>query len=80
MIPGLNTVPVEEMIWLKREELVREFQEIRLERAARISNPGLLERLWLRIGQLLIQKGEQLREQYTMPRQTYLDSAAKFAA
>lgn len=79
MIPNMNYVPVEEMIWLKREELVREFEQIRLVRAARISNPGLIERAWLYLGQILMKAGQKLNEQYTLPRQTYLDSAARFA-
>ena len=80
MIPAMNYLPVEEMIWLKQEELMREFEEIRLVRAARISNPGLIERLWLYVGRALINAGQRLHEQYTMPRQTYLDSTARFVA
>ena len=80
MLPDLNGVPVEELMWLKRESLMREFEQIRLVRAARISNPGLIERAWLYLGRVLIQAGQRLSEQYTMPRQTYLDSAARFAA
>lgn len=80
MLPDLNGVPVEELMWLKRESLMREFEQIRLVRAARISNPGLIERAWLYLGRVLIQAGQRLREQYTSPRQTYLDSAARFAA
>lgn len=80
MIPNNLGVPVEEMIWLKREELMREFEQTRLVRAARITNPGLVERAWLYIGRMLIRAGQRLNEQYTLPRQTYLDSSARFAA
>ena len=80
MIPDFHTVPTEELIWLKREDLTREFEQIRLVRAARISNPGLLERAWLHVGRMLIKAGQRLNEQYTVPRQTYLDSTAKLAA
>jgi hypothetical protein len=80
MIPDFHTLPVEEMICLKREELVREFEQIRLVRVARISNPGLFERVWLYVARVLTQAGQRLNEQYTVPRQTYLDSVSRFAA
>jgi hypothetical protein len=80
MLPDLNGVPVEEMMWLKRESLMREFEQIRMVRAARISNPGLIERAWLYLGRVLVQAGQRISEQYVMPRQTYLDSTARFAA
>ncbi len=80
MLPGYDFIPVEEMLWLKREELMREFEQIRLVRAARISNPGLTERVWIGIGEFLIRLGERARARVTLPRQTYLDSAARFAA
>ena len=80
MLPDFNAVPVEEMIWLKREELLREFEQIRLVRAARISNPGLVERAILYLARILSRAGERLGEQYTMPRQTHLDCSARYAA
>jgi len=80
MLPDFHSVPVEELVWLKREELMREFEQIRLVRAARISNPGLVERAVLYLGRILTRAGARINEQYTIPRQTYLDSAARFAA
>jgi len=80
MIPDFHAVPVEETLWLKREELMREFEQIRLVKAARISNPGLIERVWLYVASMLVRAGEKLNEQYTVPRQTYVDSGARLAA
>jgi hypothetical protein len=80
MIPNYLGVPVEEMIWLKREDLMRDFEQMRLVRAARISNPGLLERAWLLLAQAMLKFGQRLQEQYTMPRQTYVDCSARLAA
>ncbi len=79
MLPGFDFIPTEEVLWLKREELMREFEEMRLIKAARISNPGLLERLSIWVGDLLIKAGQRARERVTLPRQSYLDSAAKLA-
>lgn len=79
MIPNYLGVPVEEMIWLKREELMRELEQTRLVRAARISNPGLFERAWLLLAQTMLSLGKRLQEQYTMPRQTYVDCSARLA-
>jgi hypothetical protein len=80
MLPNLNYMPVEELVWMKRGELMHEFEQIRLQRVARISNPGLMERALLSVARILIDAGQQLREQYMIPRQTYLDAAAKYAA
>jgi len=80
MLPNMNYMPVEELVWMKRGELMKEFEQLRLERAARISNPGLLERAMLSIARLLVNAGQQLREQYTIPRQGQLDAAARYAA
>ncbi len=79
MLPGFDFIPTEEVLWLKREELMREFEEMRLIKAARISNPGLLERLSIWVGDLLIKAGQRARERVMLPRQSYLDSAAKLA-
>jgi hypothetical protein len=65
---------------LRQEEVLRDFQEIRLLEAARISNPGWTEKLWLLLGHWLIRTGHALRDQYTVERQTYLDSATRYAA
>ena len=80
MLPGFDFLPVEEVLWMKREELMREFQDIRLVRAARIANPSLTTRAWVRVGELLIRAGLAMRERFRRPRQTYLDSAIRFAA
>ncbi len=79
MLPGFDFIPTEEVLWMKREELMREFEEMRLIKAARISNPGLLERLSIWMGDLLIKAGQRARERVMLPRQSYLDSAAKLA-
>jgi len=55
-------------------------EQMRLIKAARISNPGILERLVIWVGNLLISVGQKTRERVTVPRQTYLDSAARFTA
>ena len=80
MLPNMNYMPVEELVWMKRGELMREFEQLRLERVARISNPGLLERAMLSVARLLVNAGQQLREQYTIPGQAQLDAAARYAA
>ncbi len=80
MLPGMDFIPMDEVLYLKREELMREFQSIRLVRAARISNPGWTERLWVWVGDLLVKAGEHARERVCLPRQTYLDSAVRLAA
>lgn len=80
MLPGYDFIPVEEVLWLKREELMREFEQERLIKAARISNPGLFERLAIWVGNLLVSIGQSTRDRVTVPRQTYLDSAARFTA
>ncbi|MFN2119177.1 MAG: hypothetical protein ACK2T0_02145 [Anaerolineales bacterium] len=80
MLPNMNYMPVEELVWMKRGELMRDFEQLRLERVARISNPGLLERAMLYVAHLLVNAGQQLREQYTVPRQAQLDAAARYAA
>jgi hypothetical protein len=80
MLPGFDFLPVEEVLWMKREELMREFESIRLVRAARIANPGFTERAWVRVGEFLIRAGLRLRDRVMRPRQSYLDSAARYAA
>ncbi len=75
MLPDLMYMPAEEILYLKREELMRDFQEIRLVAAARQSNPGLAERLRLWIAGLV-----GTRERLTAPRQTHIDSAIRLAA
>lgn len=80
MLPNYLGMPVEEMIWQKREDLMRDFEQMRLVRSARIANPGLFERAWLLLAKAMVKFGQQLQEQYTMPRQTYVDCSAKLAA
>jgi hypothetical protein len=76
----MDFIPVDEVLYLKRDELMREFQSMRLVKAARLSNPGWTERVWLWVGELLVRAGERARDRVTLPRQTYLDSAARLAA
>ena len=80
MLPNLNYMPVEELVWMKRGELMHEFEQIRLQQVARISNPGLMERALLSVARILIDAGQGLREQYTIPRQAHVDAAARYAA
>ena len=75
MLPDLMYMPADEILYMKREELMREFEEIRLVAAARQSNPGLAERLQLWIAGLF-----RTRERLTAPRQSYIDSAIRLAA
>ncbi len=79
MFPDITYIPAEETLWLKRDELMREFQEIRLVKAARQSNPGWTERLWLWIGSVLMRAGERAHEQVMAPRQSYIDSTVRLA-
>jgi len=80
MIPNFFPLPVEELIWLKRQELTREFESIRLLREARLSNPGLIERIYIQLGSLLVKSGKHLQDQYTTSRQAYLITNSKLAA
>ncbi len=80
MLPGFDFIPTEEVLWLKRDELMREFEDIRLIKAARLSNPGLFERLTVWLGDLLIKAGQKARDRVLLPRQSYLDSTARYAA
>ncbi len=80
MLPGLDFIPVEEVLTLKREELMREFEDMRLIKAARLSNPGLFERICIWVGDLLIKAGQKARDRATLPRQSYLDTASRLAA
>ncbi len=80
MLPGMDFIPMEEVLYLKREELMREFQSMRLIRAARISNPGWMEHIWVWVGDLLVKAGQRARDRVLLPRQSYLDSAVRMAA
>jgi len=80
MILDLYSLPVEELIWLKREELTHEFESIRLLREASLSNPGLIERAYIQLGKFLVKTGQHLNDQYTSSRQTYLITSSKIAA
>ena len=75
MLPDFNYMPAEEMLYLKRDELMREFQDIRLIGAARESNPGLAERLGAWLTRLF-----HARQPVAAPRQSYVDIALKLAA
>jgi hypothetical protein len=80
MIPNFYPLPVEEMIWLKRDELLSEFGLIRLQREARLSNPGLIERAYIRLGNLLVKAGKRLQDEYTSSRPAYRIASGKFTA
>lgn len=74
MLPDFNYIPAEEMLYLKRDELMREFHDIRLIGAARESNPGLAERLGAWVARLFH------TQRVAAPRQSYVDIALKLAA
>jgi hypothetical protein len=80
MYVNSNPVYFEKMNALQQQAVYREFADIRLMQAAGLSNPGLVERLWLSLARILMTSGQRLHERYTLPRQTYLDSAARFSA
>ena len=70
----------EVMVRLEREDLRREIESIRLVRDAGLSNPGWLERAFIAIGNVLVQWGQHLRENYTAPNQAYQTTSSKLAA
>jgi hypothetical protein len=75
MLPTLDYIPADEVLFLKREELMREFQEIRLLAAARQANPGFAERARVWFARLF-----RAERRVTAPRQSYIDSAIRLAA
>jgi hypothetical protein len=75
MLPDLNYMPAEEILYLKRDELMREFRDIRLIAAASEATPSFAQRLRARIAQLF-----HVRPRVTVPRQSYIDSAIRLAA
>ncbi len=81
MLPEFSCMylPGDEVLNLKREELMREFEEIRLLGAARQANPGFAERVWLQIARLF-KVGERAQRRALAPRQSYIDSAIRLAA
>ncbi len=81
MLPDLNCMylPAEEILNLKKDELMREFAEIRLVGAARQANPGLAERARVWIARLF-GAGERARQRDLATRQSYIDSAIRLAA
>jgi hypothetical protein len=70
----------ERMVALEMDSFRREIESIRLLRDAGLSNPGWLERVFIAIGNTLVKTGQQLRENYTTPRQAYQITSGKFAA
>ncbi len=81
MLSELNCLhlPPEKIVNMKREELMREFEEIRLEGAARQGNPGLAVRLRMWVAKLF-GAGERARQRALAPRQSHIDSAIRLAA
>ncbi len=79
MLPDLNYLPAEEILYLKHDELMREFREIRLQGAARQANPGFAERARAWIAALL-HSSARVQRRAAAPRQSYIDYALKMAA
>ena len=75
MLPDLNYMPAEEILYLKRDELMREFRDIRLIAAAPEAKPGFAQRVQARLAKLF-----HLQPRVALPRQTYIDSAIRLAA
>jgi hypothetical protein len=73
-------LPVEQVMWVRRNELERDYEEVRLQRAARIANPGPLQRALIAIADLLMRAGQHIREQQFVLPQSHHDRAAKIAA
>jgi hypothetical protein len=70
----------EVMVNLEMEELKREVDSIRLIREAGLSNPSLLERTVIAIGNTLVRLGERVRKNYTDPHQAYQITSGKLAS
>ena len=70
----------EVMVDLEMAELRREIDNIRLLRDAGLSNPGLIERSLIALGNSLARVGKDLRDNYTKPRQAYQVTSGKLAS
>ena len=70
----------EVMVRLEMEEVKREVDSIRLLRDAGLSNPGLLERAVIALGNALSTLGNRLHEAYTNPHQAYEVTTGKLAS
>jgi hypothetical protein len=70
----------EVMVSLAVDGLKREIENIRLIRDAGLSNPGLLERLFIAIGNFLVKKGQNMRKAYVEPHQAYELTSGKLAS
>jgi hypothetical protein len=79
MLPDLNYLPAEEILFLKHDELMREFREIRLIGAAREANPGFAERARAWVAALL-RSSARVQQRSMAPRQSSIDYALKLAA
>ncbi len=75
-----NGVPVAHLVWMKGEELRRECESDYLVRDASLSNPGLVERALMRLGQFLMHTGRHLYEEYTASHPAYVITSSKYAA
>jgi hypothetical protein len=81
MLPAfdVNGVPVAHLVWIRGEELRRECEQNCLVRDATLANPGLMERTFMRLGQLLIKAGHGLYDEYTAARPSYTTASLKLA-
>ena len=70
----------EVMVRLEMEDLKREVDSIRMIHDAGLSNPGLLERTVIAMGNALVKLGQRLHDSYTNPHQAYEVTTSKFAA
>lgn len=67
------------MVAVEMENLKHEIDNIRLIRDAGLSNPGWLERTFIAIGNILVEWGQRLRQNYTAPHQAYQVTSSKLA-
>ena len=70
----------EVMVTLEMEEIKKEVDSIRLVRDAELSNPGLVQRTAIAIGNTLVNLGRRLHKSNANPRQAYHTTSSKYAA
>jgi len=68
------------MTTLEMREIEREIEEIRLIKDANLTKPSLLERIGTVLGNTLIKKSQELREQRISPHQAYQNTSCKIAS
>jgi len=69
----------ETMVALRREDLDREMDSIRLLHDASLSNPGWFERTLITLGKGLVKIGQKLNKEYTAPTRSYQTTSSKYA-